>query len=144
MNINLGCGELNFPNCFNVDLRQTSIVNQIVDLSKHPWPFENEQYDNVYAYDIIEHLEDVISCMEEIHRIIKPNGKVYIRTSYWKMESAFVDPTHRHFFTLRSFDYFDPSTFLGQKYSHYSKSKFKVSSVNVDGEELMFVLEKIL
>lgn len=142
-NLNMGCGELSQPDCLNADIRKTSIVETIVDFDRFPYPFKDGSFDNVYAVDIIEHLDDVIKVMEEIHRILKSNGKVFIRTTYWKMEQSFRDPTHRHFFTLESFDYFDPSTSTGQKYNFYSDRKFKILNKYIDGQETMFELIKV-
>lgn len=142
-NLNLGCGMLEFPDCLNVDIRKTPIVHQVWDLEQMPWPFEDEQFAKVYAYDIIEHLTDVIKAMEEIHRILKSRGWVIIRTTSWKTEQSFRDPTHKHFFTLESFDYFDRSTQVGKDYGFYSEKKFKILHRYEDGQELMFEMRKI-
>lgn len=142
-NLNLGCGEREFPDCLNVDMRKTNICDLQMNLEKLPWPFPDERFESVFAFDIIEHFTDVLGAMEEIHRVLKPGGIVYIHTSFWLSENSFTDPTHKHFFTLRSFNFFDPETEEGKKYHYYTKKKFKVEVAQVDHQELYFELRKI-
>jgi hypothetical protein len=44
--------------------------------------------------------------MEELHRISKPNGVIEIWTPHFSHPNSFNDPTHKHHFTLGTFDYF--------------------------------------
>ena len=142
-NLNIGCGEKDFPDCVNVDIRHTYITHLIYDLEKFPYPFEDNEFENIYAYDILEHLTDVMAVMEELHRILKVGGKLFIRTNNWRFENAFTDPTHKHFFTLRSFDYFDPNKEMGAKYGYYSKGKFSIARKIESGQEIELDLVKI-
>jgi len=142
-NLNIGCGQLDFPDCLNVDIRKTPIVHMIVDLESFPYPFKDEQFESIYAFDVIEHFDNVIRAMEELHRVLKPDGLLFIRTSNWRTENSFCDPTHRHFFTSKSFDFFDPSSWFGQKYGYYTDKKFQVLERGEDGQERVFVLQKI-
>jgi len=141
-NLNIGCGELPFPSCINVDRRKTETADIIHDLEVLPWPFANERFERVYAYDILEHLADVVKTMEEIHRVLKPGGVVEIRTCAWDQEQSYTDPTHKHWFTLNSFDFFDSTTFFGNKYRWYSTARFKVLEAKRDFSEIVFRLQK--
>lgn len=71
--------------------------------------------------DVLEHLVDIIKVMEEIHRILKPSGKVEIIVPYYRSKNAFTDPTHKHFFTEKSMVYFTQN----RKYN-YSDDKFRI------------------
>lgn len=150
MNINLGCGEKELrgdaapDNCVNVDLRKTAIVNVVHDLTVFPWPFSDEEFNNAYALDIVEHMVHVIPFIDEVWRIIKPDGKLFIRTTYFETEQSYRDPTHHHFFTLESFDFFDPTTLLGAQYHWYTKKKWKVLSKVISGQETLFELQKVV
>ena len=44
--------------------------------------------------------------MNEIYRVLKPNGIFYGITPVYPKESVFVDPTHVNFITKNSFKYF--------------------------------------
>ena len=47
---------------------------------------------------------------------------------YFRAKWAFIDPTHRHFFTVDSFSYFDPEH-IHNKLFNYSKARFKVERI---------------
>jgi SAM-dependent methyltransferase len=74
--------------------------------------------------DIIEHLDDILKVMEEIHRLLKIGGKVYIRVVYWNHRYAFSDPTHKKFFTETTFDFF-----TGKKRVYYTTARFKLKKM---------------
>jgi len=142
VNVSLGCGDTKTPDCVNVDFRKTEAVDVLHDLRVFPWPFKDNEFDNAIATDIVEHMIDVIPFIDECWRIVKPGGKLFLRTTYFRSEQAYRDPTHHHYFTLDSFDYFDPSTDTGQKYSWYTERKWEVFRRAIDGQELTFALIK--
>ena len=41
-------------------------------------PFQNEQFKFVYSYGVIHHTSNPLKALIEIHRILKPKGKVYL------------------------------------------------------------------
>jgi predicted SAM-dependent methyltransferase len=142
MNLNLGCGELQQPNSFNVDIRRTSITDEVLDLTQYPWPFDDEQFDNIFAIDIIEHILYVIPFMDECWRVVKPSGIMQARVPWWKSEQSYRDITHLHYFTMESFDYFDPWTEVGKQYP-YSEKKWRILDRRLDVNEIMFNLQKV-
>jgi len=142
MNVNLGCGEKKYENCIGVDFRRTKATDVVHDLRKYPWPFEDGEFDNAIATDIVEHMIEVIPFLEECWRIIKPEGHLYIRTTYFMSEQSYWDPTHFHYFAPESFDYFDPETALGSRYGWYSDRKWKINRRAIDKNELVFDLQK--
>ncbi len=42
-------------------------------------PFKDETFDFVYAADILEHTFNPVRALREIYRVLKPEGKVYVR-----------------------------------------------------------------
>jgi SAM-dependent methyltransferase len=119
----LGSGAAKYPHSINVDINSIHHPDVIHDLNKFPYPFKTNQFKKIIACNIIEHLDDVIKVMEELYRITKPNGIIDIVTGHFSSVDSFNDPTHKHFFTSRSFDYLIPQTDL-YKYK-YTKIKFK-------------------
>ncbi len=43
---------------------------------------ENETYDLIICYHVLEHVEQDIKAINELYRIIKPNGKLIVQTPY--------------------------------------------------------------
>ncbi len=70
----LGCGLNKLPGAVGVDIRPGPEVDVIHDLNVYPWPFADNEFDFVHASNILEHLDDVVQAVEEIHRITRPGG----------------------------------------------------------------------
>lgn len=66
--------------------RTLSKVNlkELVLIDKFPSPFKDEQFDSITLIETIEHLQDEVldTTMQELFRILKPNGKVFITTPF--------------------------------------------------------------
>lgn len=50
-----------------------------------PLPFEDNSFDSVVSFQVIEHIKDDNKYLQEIHRILKPGGKAYISTPNIKL-----------------------------------------------------------
>lgn len=112
------------------------------DLNVFPWPWADESWDYIEFTDCIEHLKgDLVAVMDELHRILRPHGYVYIHTAQVGSWQLFTDPTHVRGFTLESFDYFDPERLWGKSYP-YSERKWKlITATDDDRGGLIFVLQ---
>lgn len=140
--LHLGCGTQKLKDAVGVDINRYSKADIIHDLNKIPYPFKANQFDQVIAENILEHLDNIPKVMEEIHRISKNRAKIKISGSHFTSVDSFTDPTHKHFFTSRSFDYFIPGTDLYR--FRYSKARFKKNKVIVGPSYLKGALKLIL
>lgn len=104
--LNLGCGLKHVPGAVNLDVTAATKPDVVHDLNVRPWPFEADTFDEVRANDVIEHLDDLLATMEELHRVCAPGAVVSITVPHYSSPNAFTDPTHRHYFSLFSFHYF--------------------------------------
>jgi Methyltransferase domain len=105
--LNLGCGRKHRAGAVNLDRPAASSPDVVHDLDIRPWPFADNRFDQVYAFDVIEHLADLVGVMEELHRICRDGASIEISVPHFSSANAFTDPTPRHFFSRFSFDYFD-------------------------------------
>ncbi len=106
--LDLGCGKRKRKGTVGIDISNDTDADIIHDLNKFPYPFSDNEFDYVYADNIIEHLDDVVKVLEELHRITKEGATIKVIVPFFRSVYAYIDPTHKHFFTVRSFDYFDP------------------------------------
>lgn len=88
-------------------------VEIVCDLD-HGIPFPKNSFDVVLATDVIEHLSSVVKIMDEIHRVLRPDGEVYITVPLFGGRNHLVDPTHLRGFHPSSFDVFDDETDYGK------------------------------
>lgn len=125
------------------------------DLENRPLPFLDEEFDELAAYDVLEHVgrqgdwRGWFDEMAEYHRILKPGGRFGIIVPVGK--DAFADPGHTRFFSQLWFG------FLNQKfyednlkdgkpvtdYRWYWKKNFEIDWIQeVEGHHLGVLLRK--
>ncbi|RCK78597.1 MAG: hypothetical protein OZSIB_1319 [Candidatus Ozemobacter sibiricus] len=113
------------PGSLGLDLLPWTQADIIHDLNQFPYPFPDSTFEGVHADNVLEHLERPIRVMEEIHRITKPGARIEIIVPYFRSKYAFTDPTHRTFFGIDSFAYFDPTHPTSQQYP-YTQARFAI------------------
>lgn len=116
MRLNLGAGSLSEPNWVNVDRAVLPGIDVVCDLEKTPWPWGDNSIERIRAFDVYEHVINWYGFMQECHRVLVPNGVLFIHTSYYKNPSSYCDPDHKRFLTEQSFDYWVPGTYLNSRY----------------------------
>ncbi|MDD1644904.1 MAG: class I SAM-dependent methyltransferase [Methanomicrobiales archaeon] len=126
--LDVGCGNRKKPGAIGIDFNPDTQADVIHDLNKFPYPFDTSFFDIIIADNVIEHLDDVVKVVEELHRISKPHGQLIITVPYFRSKWAFIDPTHKHFFTSESFSYFDVNHIHHDLYS-YSKIRTRINHI---------------
>lgn len=125
--LNLGCGRKRVEGAINLDVTPETGADVVHDLNQAPWPFPDNSFREILAYDVIEHLENTVGVMEEIHRVACDGAMVRLTVPHYSCSNAFTDPTHRHYFGRFSFDYFTESHEL----SFYTKARFRERSCQI-------------
>lgn len=120
--LNLGCGELYANDAINVDLYAERVDHRF-DLNATPYPFEEGRFVEIRCLNIIEHLDDIFSIMNELHRISANGALIKIRVPHFRSACLYEDITHRRGFAWRSFDVF---TYQKTIYGNYTKPKFRI------------------
>jgi SAM-dependent methyltransferase len=155
--LDLGCG-LNPKNPFHaehaygIDIRDNPSKHiKCADLTVEPIPFEDNAFDFITAFDIIEHIPRVIylpsrrfplvELMNEVWRTLKPNGYFLSHTPVYPYSAIFGDPTHVSVLTHETFTgYFDDVKRGADMYGF--KGSFKVVSQHIIIPHLVSVLQK--
>ena|SRR5215469_7469003 len=122
--LHIGCGPDKLPGALGIDVNPQSKADVIHDLDAHPWPLEDSSFDYIHAENVLEHVKDFVGAMEEIHRVARPGATVLVRMPFMSSCNFPTDPTHRRAATSRTFEYFQPSKFLGNY--GYSNARFEL------------------
>jgi SAM-dependent methyltransferase len=126
--LDLGCGNRKRPGYIGIDINPRTGADVVHDLNVFPYPFAGDTFDEIIADNVIEHLAEPVRVMEELHRISKADGRLIVKVPYFRSMWAFIDPTHRHFFTVDSFSYYDPRHENNRLYN-YSTAFFQIERV---------------
>jgi SAM-dependent methyltransferase len=120
--LDLGAGAVvRAAGALRADLARATNPDVVLDAGR-PLPFRTGALTRIYCFDVLEHLDDLPAVMAEIHRVLAKGGTALITVPHFSCANAFTDPTHRHWFSLRSFDYFTP----GHGLSYYSTARFAI------------------
>ena len=128
--LDLGCGTrprnpYKRDELYGIDIRDLSEVPAGVasirgaNLTIDPIPFEDQYFDSVSAFDFLEHVPRVallseqretifpfVRLMNEVWRVLRPNGLFYAITPAYPHQLAFADPTHVNIVTSKTLRYF--------------------------------------
>ena len=131
--LNLGCGSDIRPGHVNLDVAPLPGVDVVHDLSTLPYPFPDNRFDHITAFNILEHLPDTIGVLEELWRISRNGGELLVRVPYWNSIDGVTDPTHVRWFNQYTFQFFDPTNPRCARRSYYTDARFRIA------EESFFV-----
>ena len=87
------------------------------NVALEPLLFDDNSFDSVSGYDFLEHIPRLVvennsTCfpfvdfMNEVYRVLKPNGIFYAVTPCYPREELFSDPTHDNYITIKTHRYF--------------------------------------
>lgn len=144
MKLNLGCGADYREGWVNVDHRWPGVPNpprMDLDLDlNEPWPWPDHSASHILAYNVFEHLDDVMRAMAEAHRVLAPGGTLRIVGPAQGSVNWCADPTHKRAFNPYTFDCWDPETRLGRRAWNFWP-KWRVMERKDLVNDLLFILE---
>ena len=147
--LDLGCGNTlrRYDNyvCYGVDIVDS--IEPLVrkaDLAIDKIPFDDNFFNDVTAYDFIEHIPPVVyvngvkrNCVielfNEIYRVLKNNGIFTMESPCYPHLSSFQDPTHVFIITTETINYFSGDYYgFHDHYGHTSHFE-KLDMLNENG-----------
>lgn len=74
--LNLGAGNIKIEGVESVDVDASFEPTHCFDLKVFPWPLEENQYDEIYFFHCIEHIEKSFHrpILQEVRRLLKEDG----------------------------------------------------------------------
>lgn len=104
--LDVGCGWNKTPGAVGMDSNPKTHADVIHDLGAIPYPFADNEFDEIVCRHVIEHVPDVMALVSELHRITKPGGRITIVTPHYSNPDWPTDPTHRNHFNSYSLNCF--------------------------------------
>ncbi len=120
--VDVGCGGAKLAGALGVDASPGPGVDVVADLDRYPWPFPDNSFDILNCNNVVEHIDNVVKTMEELHRIGKNGAVIIIDTCHFAHPNSYRDPTHKWHFTFGTFDYFTGDI----EYPRYSECTFRM------------------
>jgi len=141
--LDIACGGNKHKNFIGIDKRRLKGVDIVHDLEKFPWPIGKEEVIQALASHIIEHIKPwkFLDFMDEIWRIMKPGGQLFISMPYGVSGGFQQDPTHCNACNEATWTYFDPRYPL---YNIYKPKPWNIDTLNwVPHGNMELVLSKV-
>jgi hypothetical protein len=121
------------------------------DLEDYPWPWADDAFTEILAFDVLEHVLKPMRMIEELWRIAAPDAIVKIHTAWAsphiEHRRVWRDPQHVRPFHELSFAYFDPTDGNGWYSGYgqfYSPARFKVEGIEPEPpDNIMFHLRAL-
>lgn len=113
--LDIGCGRRKLSGSIGLDMRAMPGVDIVCDLNDR-LPVADEAFDLVHADQVLEHVENLVGLVYEVHRVLRPRGLFVAHTPYFRASWAHIDPTHVRSFTVNTMDYFVRGTYCYDKY----------------------------
>ena len=104
--LDVGCGWNKTPGAVGMDSNPKTHADVIHDLGAIPYPFADNEFDEIVCRHVIEHVPDVMALVSELHRITRPAGRIMIVTPHYSNPDWPTDPTHRNHFNSYSLNCF--------------------------------------
>ncbi len=120
--LDVGCGRNKHPGAIGLDINPDTDADVIHDLGVIPYPFPDNEFDEVVSYHVIEHVPDPMAFVTELYRITKPGGRIKILTPHYTNPDWPNDLTHRNHLNSYSFQNFIPER---QLFIFYTDVKLK-------------------
>jgi SAM-dependent methyltransferase len=104
--LDVGCGRNKHPGAVGLDSNSLTDADVIHDLGDIPYPFADDEFDEVIGNHVIEHVPDVMAFVSELYRITRHGGRIKLLTPHYSNPDWPNDPTHRNHLNSYSFNYF--------------------------------------
>ena len=147
----IGCGSRHFKLIFppdkqewhtltTLDINGSHNPDVVWDLTKLPLPFEDNTFDEIHAYEVLEHTGrqgDYIfffAQFSDFWRILKPNGLLIATCPMYNSPWALGDPSHTRVIQKESLVFLDQT-----QYTHKSvKQRCRISGTSIKRISALF------
>lgn len=124
------------------------------NLEHLPLPFEDSTFDEIHAYEVLEHLgtqgdfKFFFAQFEDLWRVLKPSGVFIGSVPMWSSQWAWGDPSHKRVITPGTLAFLSQDEYRKQcgvtrmtDFRYCYKGDFETLTIQTQGESMMFVLQ---
>lgn len=131
--IEIGPGEEKCsPDAIGIDRHQKPSVDYIADLNQGLKFIADNSVDEVHAYHVLEHIEDLEFFMGEIYRVLKRGGRLIGSVPHFSNPYFYSDYTHRSFWGLYTLCYFSKNSFFMREVpQYYNRVAFHLEKIEI-------------
>ncbi len=122
--LNLGCGREKKEGFLNVDINPECRPDAVHDLSRFPYPFQDNRFEEIIMNHVLEHLEKPLGVLEEIYRISEDNCRIILKCPHFSCN--WLHPGHKSAISTYLFDYFDE-----HHPERHGRARFKVEKIRL-------------
>ncbi|GAB6094288.1 hypothetical protein JCM14469_05400 [Desulfatiferula olefinivorans] len=145
-----------FSNLIRLDNNPEHHPDVVWDLTRHPLPFDDNSFNEIHAYEVLEHLayqgdyEFFFAEFSEYFRILKDRGFFLGSSPARHSEWAWGDPSHKRLIQAENFVYLDQDEYKAQvgktrmsDFRYIYKAHFKLVYSEIKDKTFVFVLQAI-
>jgi len=116
--LDIGCGFSKQPKYLGMDIRNVKGVDILHNVEDTPYPIPKDSCRTILMSHLMEHIcpKRMLAVMDELWRIMKPEGQLLISGPYGRSDGMLQDPSHCNFMNENTFTYFDPTQALYEVY----------------------------
>lgn len=126
------------------------------DLENIPLPFADNTYDEIHAYDVLEHTgaqgdhEFFFAQFTDLWRILVPSGLLCATVPHWRSLWAFGDPSHKRIINAGTLAFLCQKSYENQvgvtpmsDFRYLYKADFNIAYTHETDEHFLFALEAV-
>ena len=110
-------GSAAWSDLVTLDMFAETNPDVLCDVEQRPLPFADNTFDEVHAYDVLEHLSaqgdwrSFFAEWSEWWRILKPGGHMLAVSPHWSSPWAWMDPGHRRVYGAEILGFLDQTMY---------------------------------
>lgn len=149
-------GTWKFDNPTTLDYNSDHNPDLVWDLHKLPLPFADNSFDEIHAYEVLEHVGSqgdyltFFAQFSEFYRILKPNGYLMATTPSRHSPWAWGDPSHTRILQKEQLHFLSQDNYLKEvgvtsmsDFRNVYSADFLTHWVKEDNDKFQFILKAV-